>query len=149
MAAATDRSVSELDITPDEALFERDADTLVLAAVRNERPLAGLAGQMDWRLHGLISQALRCGAVTGAEDEFAYIPFAPHGRRMHLFVLGLGDSDQPGVRPVPSSQLWKRLADTCRALKISQAVLSRKDLGNPADDEIKKHMKGIATWVIP
>lgn len=149
MAAASDRTVSEIESTADEALFERSADALVLTTVRNERPLCGLAGRMDWRFQGLISQALRQGAITGAEGEFAYIPVAPHGRKMHLFFLGMGDSSQPGARSTPPAALWSQLARACKNLRVSQAVLSRTDLGKPSLDEIQKQMKGITTWVIP
>ncbi|MEE9386494.1 MAG: M17 family peptidase N-terminal domain-containing protein [Nannocystaceae bacterium] len=67
-------------------------DVVVVPVFMDERPLLGMAGYLDWRLCGKLSQILRRGLCTARAGEqvltcgFASVPF----RR--LVLLGMGHS---------------------------------------------------------
>lgn len=73
-----------------ERLDEVTLDALALPIFEDERPLRGLAGEVDWRLCGLLSRWILRGRVTGAVGERVLLP---PGRRLaveKLFLFGLG-----------------------------------------------------------
>lgn len=51
-----------------------DCESLAICICSDVRPLAGLAGYIDWRLCGRISDLLRKGVVTGASREKVLVP---------------------------------------------------------------------------
>ena len=76
------------------SLDDQPADVLVLTAFADERPLSGLAGLVDWRLRGALSEWLISGFATGQANERVLYP--TRGRLIQRFVLlmGLGNRTQ-------------------------------------------------------
>lgn len=71
-------------------LDERPGDLLVLTSLSDERPLASMAGLVDWRLRGAISRWVLGGFATRTFGERVLYPT---GRRLShpaLLLLGLG-----------------------------------------------------------
>src|SRR4051794_21541958 len=106
-------------LEPDRALFDGQIETLVAAISENERPLAGLAGLLDWRFHGVISQGLRAGAITGAPGECVYLPVTKNGKNYRLILVGAGKSSRPGERTVLSPDSLRVLQKNLASMKFS------------------------------
>jgi hypothetical protein len=70
------------------ALDDHAGDVLVLTAFSDERPLAGLAGLVDWRLQGALSEWMMNGFATGRANERVLYP--TRGRLSQRFVLMIG-----------------------------------------------------------
>jgi hypothetical protein len=70
----------------DEASVELCACTIW----KDERPLHGFAGLLDWRLGGRLSALVQAGFVTGEDGEALLVPGKPHVPFEKVLVLGLG-----------------------------------------------------------
>jgi hypothetical protein len=70
------------------ALDALDVDSLAVF-VGPERPLQGLAGWVDWRLCGALSNALRDGFYDGGEREALLLPSAGRVGAARVFFFGL------------------------------------------------------------
>jgi len=57
---------------------------------RDERPLRGFAGLIDWRMGGRLSALLKSGFLTGEEGEALLVPGKPHVPFEKVLLLGLG-----------------------------------------------------------
>jgi len=116
----------------------------------NERPLLGLAGAVDWRLCGLISEALRSGAITGARGEWAYFPVAPlksdshPSQQLHVFLYGQGTAAELGKRAPLPAQAWEELAEKLAKLNLSQVIFSAEDLGESDPNQLKNQTRGLS-----
>lgn len=51
-----------------------DCESLAICICSDVRPLAGVAGYVDWRLCGRISDLFRKGVITGASKEKVLVP---------------------------------------------------------------------------
>jgi hypothetical protein len=85
----------------------------VAALVGAERPLAGLAALLDWRMAGAVSRAIRTGMVTPEHGEALLLPTQGRLRAPRLFLFGV---DDPSPR---SATLAVRHA--CEALRRAGA----------------------------
>jgi hypothetical protein len=107
----------------------------------NERPLLGLAGRLDWRFHGAISQYLKAGAISGKLGECAYLPVAlpllPE-RTYHLILVGLGASQET---PALNSAMVQRLVKNLKSLGVKKFGISKTDFGDLSA------LKEIPLWV--
>ncbi len=113
----------------------------------NERPLLGLAGVVDWRLCGMISEALRSGAITGAAGEWAYFPISTggdHPAQRHLFLYGQGVASPAGKRSAIPPAAWQELAEKLGKLNLSQVILSAHDLGETDPARLKDLTRGLS-----
>ncbi|HLL25957.1 MAG TPA: M17 family peptidase N-terminal domain-containing protein [Kofleriaceae bacterium] len=71
---------------------EARRDCLVLAVFKDDRPLRGAAGLVDWRLCGKLSRLLTASRANGDAGETMMLP---PGRRLpfgRLLWFGLGDA---------------------------------------------------------
>ncbi|HLU65692.1 MAG TPA: M17 family peptidase N-terminal domain-containing protein [Kofleriaceae bacterium] len=69
---------------------EAGGDALVLTFFRDERPLRGAAGLVDWRLCGRLSRLIKLGRIRGEAGESLLMP---PGRRLpfsRIILFGLG-----------------------------------------------------------
>ncbi len=66
------------------------AELLACAVWQDERPMRGVAGPLDWRLAGTLSQLLRRDLLTGALGEVIFVPGRPRLAFEKLLVFGLG-----------------------------------------------------------
>ena len=71
-----------------EALDALDVDSLAVF-VGPERPLQGLAGWVDWRLCGALSNALRDRFYDGGDREALLLPSAGRVGAARIFFFGL------------------------------------------------------------
>ncbi|GMV41497.1 MAG: hypothetical protein AMXMBFR64_32130 [Myxococcales bacterium] len=65
-------------------------ETLVVSHFREDRPLRGLAGLIDWRMNGTLNRYVRQGRTTGEAQEVVMIPGHKRLRYQRILVLGLG-----------------------------------------------------------
>jgi hypothetical protein len=75
---------------------ETGGDALVLTFFRDERPLRGAAGLVDWRLCGRLSRLIKQGRMRGERGETLLMP---PGRRLpyeRLILFGLGTANPFG-----------------------------------------------------
>ena len=81
-----------MDVILSKERFDvQECDILVTGFFKDERPLKGSSGWIDWRLNGMLSRFLMDNKLTGDWNEMTLIP--SQGRiipRMILF-LGLGE----------------------------------------------------------
>jgi hypothetical protein len=71
-----------------------EGDAIILTFFREERPLRGAAGLVDWRLCGRLSRLIKQGRFRGERGETLLMP---PGRRLpfsRLILFGLG-SEHP------------------------------------------------------
>ena len=66
-------------------------DTLVVFCFRDQRPLHGPAGFLDWRLCGELSGALLDGLFEGHPQEVILLPTRGRLGRRRIFAFGLGN----------------------------------------------------------
>jgi hypothetical protein len=104
-----------------------DVDS-VAAFVGAERPLAGMASLLDWRLAGAVSRAIEAGTVTPEHGEALLLPVGGRLRASRAFLFGV---DDPAPRP---AALAVRRA--CEALRRAgaRAVALSLPTGPPLAD---------------
>ncbi len=128
---------------PETLLFSGEVQGLILSCFENERPLQGLAGRMDWRLRGMLSQFLRAGSITGKAGECCYVPVQWHDRTFHLFLAGGGHLEEGAARPeLPAASLDK-LRGNLASLKVGPLAASKADLGGMDAGTLKKKLAGV------
>jgi hypothetical protein len=130
-------------IEAERALFESQVDALVASVYENERPLAGLAGILDWRFHGVISSALRSGAITGKPGECVYVPAQKNGKLFRLILAGAGKSQAPGERVLLPVESLRVLQKNLVGLGLSRIGISRRDFGGASDDFFSKNLQKV------
>jgi hypothetical protein len=118
-----------LEIDAEDALAAGQVVGAVLSCPLNERPLAGLAGRLDWWFRGVISQNIRSGIITGKEGELVYLPVKHHGKILHLFLAGAGHTKSAGHRSMLPDATLSALKKNLTSLKPGLIALSRTDLG--------------------
>ncbi|MGB5283245.1 MAG: M17 family peptidase N-terminal domain-containing protein, partial [Polyangiales bacterium] len=74
------------------SLDELQAELIVLPFFSDERPLAGAAGLIDWRLCGALSRKLMAGYLDGSFGEKALLTNPGTLKSEGLLLVGLGDS---------------------------------------------------------
>ena len=69
-----------------------ECEAVVLSFFQDERPLKGVAGLVDWRIHGFISRAIINNVVTGRFAEKTLIPSQRLLLARKILCMGLGES---------------------------------------------------------
>ncbi len=109
-------------------------DSICLFVAEDERPLRGIAGYVDWRLCGKLSQVLLEGFFTGIPADWLLVP--SNGRLVpdRIFVAGLG----PVATMNPSSlgEALQRVAQRLARAKVSAVGLEVPGAGR-VDDQIR------------
>ena len=75
-------------------------EAFCLLVASDERPLAGAAGYLDWRLLGGLSRLLAQGFFKGDVDEKLLLPSQGRVPPLKVFAVGVGPSgklDVPGL----------------------------------------------------
>jgi hypothetical protein len=137
-----------LEVDADQALFSGKINGIVATCYLNERPLAGLAGILDWRFHGMISDCIRTGVITGKEGECVYLPVTRQGVTLHVILAGAGHSEQPGLRGKLPEETLQALEKNLASLKLAQIGISRSDLGEDAEQVLGRHFKQVPLCVV-
>lgn len=76
-----------------ESVDKLEADGLLLFVARDERPLQGLAGLVDWRLAGGVSRLLKKSWITGEVAEHVLAPGSRVIGIERILTVGLGPAD--------------------------------------------------------
>ncbi len=96
-------------------------EALALPFFRDERPLRGALGLLDWRMCGFVSRLLRSGRVEGAELETVLIPGRPKLSMDKLFLIGLGPRAQFGDALLQSA--ITHMLDTLARARVRSTAL--------------------------
>jgi len=105
-----------------ERVDVQDCDLLVTGFFRDERPLKGSSGWIDWRLNGMLSQLLVENKLTGDWKEATLIPSRERILPRMILLLGLGEVKRYG--PARLRELSPYLLDTLRKLGWRDVCLS-------------------------
>jgi hypothetical protein len=81
-------------ILSSKALERIECEAVVLTFFQDERPLKGLSGLVDWRLHGFISRAIMDDIITGRFAEKTLIPSSNRLPAPKILCVGLGAGAQ-------------------------------------------------------
>jgi hypothetical protein len=149
MTATANVNSMTLEMSPDRALFEGKVQGLVATCYQNERPLSGLAGLLDWRFQGAISNCLRIGAFSGEPGECVYLPVTRNERTYHLILAGCGYTSAHGSRVHVPPETLTLLRKNLASLRIPQIGVSRGDFGNATHEYFAKNLKGVPLWITP
>jgi hypothetical protein len=109
-------------VPPDlRRLDTTSAELLVCTVWRDERPMRGLAGLLDWRLGGRLSALARDGFLVGEVGEVLFIPGRPCLPFEKVLVLGLGARSAFGEAAF--RQVVQKLLRTLEGLRVRRAVV--------------------------
>ncbi len=73
-----------------QAVDQLDCEALAVGLASDVRPLAGLAGVLDWRLCGRLSQLVKQGVITGKLREQVLVPTFGLIPAKRVFLFGWG-----------------------------------------------------------
>ena len=71
---------------------EAARDCLVLPVFKDDRPLRGAAGLVDWRLCGRLSRLVKSNRATAEAGETMMLPAGRRLRFTRIMWFGLGDA---------------------------------------------------------
>ncbi len=105
-----------------ERVDVQECDVLVIGFFKDERPLTGSSGWIDWRLNGMLSRFLMEKRLTGDWKEMTLIP--SQGRVMPRMVLLLGLGGIKEYSYLRLRELSPHLLETLKKLDASNVCLS-------------------------
>ena len=105
-----------------ERVDVQECDVLVTGFFRDERPLKGSSGWIDWRFNGMLSQLLIENKLTGDWKEVTLIPSQERILPRMILLLGLGEVKR--YSSLRLRELSPYLLDTLRKLGWPNVCLS-------------------------
>ena len=133
--------------------FQGEAQCIAASVFENERPLRGIAGWLDWRFQGALSEGLRKGILTGKAGECGYVPVTRAGKLFHIVLAGGGKltaaEKESGKRAELPAATWEALKKNLASLKLGKIAISREDMGGVSEAELEKKLKGVTVWIAP
>ncbi len=109
-------------ILSQEKVDLQECDILVTGFFRDERPLKGSAGWVDWRFNGLLSQLILEERLTGDWNEKTLIP--SQGRVIPPLVLLLGLGELKDYSYIRVREIFPSLLETLQKLRVKRICLS-------------------------
>lgn len=100
----------------------QESNILVTGFFRDERPLKGSAGWLDWRLNGLLSHFILENRLTGDWKETTLIP--SQGRVTPPLVLLLGLGELKDYSYLRLREIFPFLLETLQKLAVKKICLS-------------------------
>jgi len=100
----------------------QECDILVTGFFRDERPLKGSAGWLDWRFNGLLSRFILENRLTGDWRETTLIP--SHGRVIPSLILLVGLGGLKDYSYLHLRELFPSLLETLQKLGVKRICLS-------------------------
>lgn len=97
----------------------------------DERPLAGAAGYVDWRLCGGLSRVLKAGFFSGAPGEKLLVPTKGQLPAPKLFAVGLGR--QGAVTALGLEHALEKAGEMLVKAQVQSVVLTFPSLPRPVD----------------
>lgn len=113
-------------------LDEVSAEVVACGIYRDERPLAGLAGLLDWRMAGRLSRLAKQGFLVGDVGELLAVPVRPRLPFDKLLVAGLGPRSSFG--DATFRKVLERTMDALSGLNVKKAVVELPGRGDEAID---------------
>jgi hypothetical protein len=125
----------ELHFVPPDLrrLDESGAELLACTMWRDERPMRGLAGLLDWRLAGKLSALTKSGYLTGELGEVLMVPGKPALPYEKVLVFGLGA--RSGFGDGVFRQVVKNVLRSLEGLRIRRAVVELPGRADGTMDE--------------
>lgn len=111
-------------------LDEVSAEIVACGIYRDRRPLAGLAGLLDWRLAGRLSRLAKEGFLVGEVGELLAMPVRPRLPFDKLLVAGLGP--RAGFGDGTFREVLARTVRAIEGLHAKKAVLELPGRGDEA-----------------
>ncbi len=113
----------ELKIVPPDLrrLDETSAEIVACGVWEDRWPMRGLAGLLDWRLAGRLSELAKAGFLKGEHGEALLVPGRPRVPYEKVLLLGLGP--RSGFGDGTCREAIRRLLDALTGLKIRRAVV--------------------------
>ena len=109
-------------VAPDlRRLDEASAELCACAIWKEERPIVGLAGLLDWRLAGRLSKLARDGFLQGELGEVMFLPGRPRLPFDKILVLGLGDRKSFGEDAFRAATM--KLIKSLEGMHVRRAVV--------------------------
>jgi hypothetical protein len=105
-----------------EKVDVQECDVLVTGFFKDERPLKGSSGWVDWRLNGMLSRFLIEKKLNGDWEEMTLIP--SQGRIMPRMILLLGLGTVKEYSYLRLRELPPHLLETLKKLDASNVCLS-------------------------
>jgi hypothetical protein len=105
-----------------EKVDVQECDVLVAGFFKDERPLKGSCGWIDWRLNGMLSRFLMDHKLTGDWNEVTLIP--SQGRIIPRMILLLGLGEVKDYSYLRLRELPPYLLSTLKNLNASNICLS-------------------------
>ena len=105
-----------------EAIDLQECDVLVTGFFKDERPLKGSSGWMDWRLNGMLSRFLIEKRLTGDWQETTLIPSQRRVLPRMILLIGLGRVREYSYLRL--RELSPFLLETLKKLNTSNVCLS-------------------------
>jgi hypothetical protein len=104
------------------------AELLACAIWQDERPMRGVAGLLDWRLAGALSQLGRRGLLIGELGEVVFVPGRPRLAFEKLLVFGLGA--RSGFGEGTFRRVVSHLLRALEGLRVRRAVVELPGRGD-------------------
>lgn len=116
-------------VAPDlRRLDEAGSEVVVCGVWRDERPLTGLAGLLDWRLGGRLSKLARQSFLVGEVGEVLVVPARPRLPFDKVMVAGLGP--RAGFGEETFRTVLARVLDALSGLSVKKAVMELPGRGD-------------------
>lgn len=112
------------------SLDEVSAEVIACGIYRDERPLGGLAGLLDWRLAGRLSRIAKQGFLLGEVGEVLAVPVRPRLPFDKLLVAGLGPRGAFG--DATFKKVLERTLDSLEGLHVKKAIVELPGRGDDA-----------------
>jgi hypothetical protein len=118
-------------VAPDlRRLDEASAEVVACGIYKDERPMRGLAGLLDWRLAGRLSRLAKEAFLVGDGGEVLALPARPRLPFDKCIVVGLGPRrsfDESGCR-----KALARVLDALTGLSVKKALVEVPGRGDDA-----------------
>jgi hypothetical protein len=111
-------------------LDEASAEVVTCGIYRDERPLAGLAGLLDWRLAGRLSRLAKQGFLAGEVGELLLVPVRPRLPFDKILVAGLGPRTAFG--DATFKKVLQRTIEAIAGLHVKKAIVELPGRGDDA-----------------
>lgn len=109
---------------------EIGAEVIACGVYRDDRPFAGVAGLLDWRLAGRLSRLAKRGFLLGEVGELLAMPVRPRLPFDKLLVAGLGPRGAFG--DATFRKVLERTLGALEGLNVKKAVLELPGRGDDA-----------------
>jgi hypothetical protein len=119
-----------LDMPPDKL----EGEVVVALFFEDDRPLAGAAALLDWRLNGHLTQQLLSRSVTGASRDSLLVQ--NNGKLDSEWALVVGGGQRKKISGTVYSKLLAKIFKTCRQAGFSRIALCLDIDGSLSEKEL-------------